>query len=411
MGLHSSTISVCFNGEHSGVLTDVLGSDFSRNGSRQPSGYAVTALNECDCIGEGGGRYGLPYVVEIVPVQAGGNVGLAHSSQIVVHLEPFLVHQNSLYMSHKGQLSRGHFLNHVAVRADNVKPCIVKGRPVIHQFQVAQEVSPLHVEGGSQHVNIEFTIVGRIHEEILVISGGIGMHAGSVIAGGNEGQLVGNATELCSSGLVVSSRQLHHSHLAIGDGLNHQVLEQQVFIVLGRAVQGSNQLCDKVSHAVGGSERLTKVFILNGHGVLNFPVDCMESRANVRERTLQLSGSSLFRGELSCFGQVDEHFLDRLAHLQKALFQLSILVVEGNAVHPNKCDTIYQSRDKFVRQSGVAEQHITDDRDFRSLGDFRHLILVRAGSVGSDSVQNVHGGSIQRTHCDSFRHNKSSFLI
>ena len=314
-------------------------------------------------------------------------------------------------MSHKGQLTLGHFFNHVAVRTDNVKSVIIKGGPVVHQFQVAKEVSPLHVERGSQHVNIEFTIVGRIHEQILVISGGIGMHAGSVIAGRNKGQLVGNATELCSSVLVVSRSQLHNGHLALCNGLNHKVLEQQVFIVLSRAVQGSNQLCDKVSHAIGGSERLTQVFILNGQGVLNFPVDCVESRANVRERTLQLSGSSLFRGELSCFGQVDEHFLDRLAHLQEALFQLCILVVEGNAVHPDKGDTIYQSGDKFVRQSGIAEQNIAYNRNFSSLGDLRHLILVRTGSVGSDSVQNVHGGSIQRTHCDSFRHNKSSFLI
>ena len=86
-------------------------------------------------------------------------------------------------MSHKGQLILGHFFNHVAVRTDNVKPVIIKGGPVIHQFQVAQEVSPLHVECGSKHVNIELTVVGRIHEQVLIVSGGIGMNTGSVIAG------------------------------------------------------------------------------------------------------------------------------------------------------------------------------------------------------------------------------------
>ena len=189
-------------------------------------------------------------------------------------------------MSHKGQLSRGHFFNHVAVRTDNVKPVIIKGGPVIHQFQVPQEVCSVHIECGSQHVNIELTVVGRIHEQILIVSGGIGMNTGSVIAGGDKGKLVGNTTELCGSILVVSSSQLHYSHLAFGNCLDHKVLEQQVFIVLSRAIQGSNQLCDKVSHAIGGSERLSQVFILNGHGILDFPVDCMESRANIGERAL-----------------------------------------------------------------------------------------------------------------------------
>ena len=314
-------------------------------------------------------------------------------------------------MSHKGQLILGHFFNHVAVRTDNVKPVIIKGGPVIHQFQVAKEVCSIHVERGSQHVNIELAVVGRIHEQILIVSGGISMNAGSVIAGGDKGKLVGNATELCSSVLVVSSRQLHHSHLAFGNCLNHKVLEQQVFIVLSRAIQGSNQLCDKVSHAIGGSERLSQVFILNGHGILDFPVDCMESRTNVRERTLQLSGSSLFRGELSGLGKIDENLFNSFTHLEEALFQLSVLIVEGNTVHTNQSDAVHQSRDKFIRQSRVAKQHITNGRNFSCLSDFRHLILVCAGSVGPNSVQNVHSGSIQRTHCDSFRHNISSFLI
>ena len=230
------------------------------------------------------------------------------------------------------------------------------------------------------------------------------MHLGKVVLVAHEGKHIRTTTELHSIFLHIGATYTNLIELAIGNALDNQVLEQQELIVLGSGVHSVHNTGNQVLHTLHIKERHTKVLILNGNRVLHTPVHGMESCAHIRQRTLQLTVSSLFYTELPSLSNLDEYFLYRFAELKVALLKLSICVVEYCALYPYQCNTVHQSIDKLVSQCGITVQDFTHTGDIGSLGYFRNLRLILIACILTDSVKNIHRACVEFSYCNSFRH-------
>nr|DAG18668.1 MAG TPA: hypothetical protein [Caudoviricetes sp.] len=361
-------------------------------------------LHEYNSIGERRGRNGFPHIVPVVPVHTGADVILSEFVVVIVDLKPFLVQKYGLDIGHQRQLVGGNGFNHVTVGGNVRKALIVERCEIINQLEPADEISLVHVERTSQHIHIIPRVERAVHEDVLVSFLRVGSNTGGVVFVAHESELVGRATESNSGVLDVSRIECDRVHLAVRDSLDNQVLKQQVLVVLSGLIQTDHNLGNQILHTVHAHERLTQVLVLNGDRVLHTPIHGVESRPNIWECSLQLTGFCLFSRKLTSLGDTDEHFLDSLAKLQIALLEFSIVVVERSALDAHSGDTINQSVDKLVSHSGVAIQRLTNTGNVGSLSNRRDKRLILSTRVCANGVENINGACVQIADCNSFCH-------
>nr|DAG68833.1 MAG TPA: hypothetical protein [Caudoviricetes sp.] len=406
--LQGSPVSLGTQSQDSYVLGVILADHFNGQCSRVFNGSSL--FHKHQGIGEGGGRHSFPYIIEVVPVQAGSNVGLAHGGQVIINLEPFLVHDNGLDLLHDFQFGSSNFFHLRTVGTNFIEPGIVKTGPVIDQLQVAHEVSLFHVESSGQSLHIEPGIVEGVHENVLVVSGGGSVYARSVVVGGHKGQQVGITTELGGGIRRLRRVNLNRDHFALGNSLNQQVLEEQILVIVCGSGKGTNQPGNQVSNTGLRSEGHSQVLILDSHRILYTPVHSVESGTDIGNRAFQLSGSSFLSRELSGLGQVYENLLNGFTGLQIPLLEFGILVVKGDAVDPNQRNPVDQGIQEFVCKGRRAKQHIPHSRDVSGFGNLRDLVLVLIGRIRTNGIDDIHRGGVQGTQRNSSGHILSSFL-
>ena len=190
----------------------------------------------------------------------------------------------------------------------------------------------------------------------------------------------------------------------MGNGLDNEVFEQQELVILSATINAVNDFGNQILYALRGHERHSDIFILNGDGVLNTPVDSVESRANIGESTLELTLFGLFSRKFTSLGDVDKDFLNSLTKLKIALLEVGVCIVESSAIDTHKGDTIDKSVHELIGKRRIAIQNFTNTGNIVGGVDFRDILLVVLRSVSPNSVDNVNGRSVEVVYSNSFRH-------
>ena len=320
-------------------------------------------------------------MVEVVPVQTFGVVNLIVLAHAVKVHEPVAVNENSLYLLHAGT------------------------EIVDHDF-VPHELRLVHVERGGKDVDVHHGIKIRGDEKVLVLFHGTGFHAHGVVACGDELELIrplldsGDCT-LCSrlrnggdvDGIERALLRLNREHLSHTD----------VFIQFRARVQGINDFGHKVGDTLRVKERGGKLFTGDGGLVENAAVDFMEHSRDVRNLTFEhrpfgQNGVERFRGR-----HVDEHFLNRLTHLEHTTLERFQRVGIALARDDDAGDTVDQHMQEFILRGLVLHHGIANFLDV-VLGGNGDAFLIGGRCSVANGVQNLNTVKLRIKSLRNSRH-------
>ena len=321
-------------------------------------------------------------MVEVVPVQAFGIVNLIVLAHPVKVHEPVAVNENGLHLLHAGT------------------------EIVDHDF-VAHELRLVHVERCGKDVDVHHGIEIRGDEKVLVLFHGTGFHAHGVVACGDELELIrplfnsGDCT-LCSrlrnggdvDGIERALLRLNREHLSHTD----------VFIQFRARVQGINDFGHKVRNAFRVKEGGGELFTGDGGLVENAAVDFMEHSRDVRNLTFEhrpfgQNGVERFRGR-----HVDEHFFNRLTHLEHTTLEGFQRVGIALARDDDTGNTVDQHMQEFILCGLVLHHCIANFLDVVAGGNGDAFLIGGRSSV-ANGVQNLNTVKLRIKSLRNSRHN------
>ena len=137
----------------------------------------------------------------------------------------------------------------------------------------------------------------------------------------------------------------------------------------------------------------------------------MESRANFRKCTLELSSGGFLCGEYSGFCYLYIHFLNSFTKLEIALFEVFVRVVECCGFNPNGGNPVYKSIYKLVCKRRMSIKDFSNLRYVELLCYLRYKSLILICCVFTDNIEYINGACVQHCFCYAIRHiSMSSFL-
>ena len=157
-------------------------------------------------------------------------------------------------------------------------------------MEVTHEVRLVHVKGSGKNVHIIVGVKISVHEYILIIFRGHGVHAVLVVQIGHKSELVRCAAE--GLGRIIEGRtvsNVNRLECAMSNALNDEILKKQILIILRALVGAVRDLVQQELHRVICQECPLEILCLDCHRVLCPIIERVERRADIRKGALKLT--------------------------------------------------------------------------------------------------------------------------
>ena len=271
---------------------------------------------------------------------------------------------------------------------------------------MSSELCLIHVESGSQYINIVGSIVSAVYDKVLIALVREVVYASEIVIRRQEGQLVRHFLELLYNRLFTASGNvnLHRLEMSIQNMNTKQVLHNQELVVGVSSVQAVRDVRYKFCNAAFGQESTLEHIGGYGYLVLHLIVHCVKGSTNVRQLSRGKVRTALMV-ELIHVSNVDKDIFHNFAELKHALLEHSPRVVVQTAVNEYLANAVAECRQELVHKRRVLHQDRTDRTNDFSVSSYNgDIVLIIISRAVANRIQDVGRSRSQRLVRVNSRH-------